>query len=240
MDYNVWSMLHYLQHENNLLKEKYNQLHELLGEVIEAVKTDAKQRFEQKVKNEKRCKYQNRGFCKEGSSCVFVHYNEVCSEHKSSGSCPQERICPFRHPNRCNYWSNGFCWRGPDCVYLHNPEDKDSAEIHEHENEQEEMYDVIDEDEEEHESVGTINEHDHEMCETVEITNENDNFQITTDEILKMYENVAELDDINDDVQITTEEILKMYESESESCARESDFIQKTTRKRKKTITHGK
>jgi hypothetical protein len=65
MDCNVWNMLHYLQHENNVLKEKCNQLHKQVGEVLEFVKTDAKQRLEQKAKKEKRCKYQNSGFCKE-------------------------------------------------------------------------------------------------------------------------------------------------------------------------------
>jgi hypothetical protein len=52
------------------------------------------------------------------------------------------------------------------------------------------------------------------MCETVDkiYENDNDNHQITTDGILKMYENVAEVEN-----QIITEEILKMYESESES-----------------------
>ena len=74
------------------------------------------------------------------------------------------------------------------------------------------------------------------MSETDEKIYEHDNNQITTDEILKMYENVT---DIDDDDQITTEEILKMYESESESGVKEIDSVQKTTRKRKKTIIHG-
>jgi hypothetical protein len=90
MDYNVWNMLNYLQHENYVLKEKCNQLHKLVGEVFEFVKTGAKQAFEQNLKKEKRCKYQNRGFCKEGSRCIFVHYKEVCSQHNAYGSCPQE------------------------------------------------------------------------------------------------------------------------------------------------------
>ena len=77
------------------------------------------------------------------------------------------------------------------------------------------------------------------MSETDEKIYEHDNNQITTDEILKMYENVT---DIDDDDQITTEEILKMYEteSESESGERETDCVQKTTRTRKKRIFHGK
>ena len=77
------------------------------------------------------------------------------------------------------------------------------------------------------------------MCETDDrfYENDNDTNQITTKEILRIYENVAEVDE-----QITTEEILKMYEteSESESGERETDCVQKTTRKRKKRIFHGK
>ena len=227
-------MLHYLQHENNVLKEKHNQLHKLLGEVLEAVKIDAKQRLDQRSQKEK-CKYQNRGFCKEGKMCNFVHYNEVCKEHKSFGACPQERVCPFRHPNKCKYWSNGFCWRGPDCVYLHNPDDKNTDELDDHESEQHES--------EQHQSDDANDEkecesdqHDYDMSETDEKIYEHDNNQITTDEILKMYENVT---DIDDDDQITTEEILKIYDSESESGVKEIDSVRKTTRKRKKTIIHG-
>ena len=77
------------------------------------------------------------------------------------------------------------------------------------------------------------------MCETDDrfYENDNDTNQITTKEILRIYENVAEVDE-----QITTEEILKMYETESESepGERETDCVQKTTRKRKKRIFHGK
>ena len=57
-------------------------------------------------------------------------------------------------------------------------------------------------DEKEHE----IDLHDYDMSETDEQMFEYDNNQITTDKILKMYDNVA---DIADNDPITTEDILK-------------------------------
>ena len=120
-----WNMFCYLQQENAVLKAKYNDLHKLVGEILETVKLDAKLRVD-KDKEKKlkfRCKYQNKGFCREGSSCEYSHREENCQEYCSSGSCSQDPICQYRHPNKCKFWIRGKCWRGSSCVYLHKSED---------------------------------------------------------------------------------------------------------------------
>ena len=41
-----WNMMFYLQQENALLKAKHNDLHKLVGEILETVKLDAKFRVD--------------------------------------------------------------------------------------------------------------------------------------------------------------------------------------------------
>ena len=83
-----WNMFCYLQQENAVLKAKYNDLHKLVGEILETVKLDAKLRVdkEKKKKLKFRSKYQNKGFCREGSSCEYSHREENCQEYCSSAS----------------------------------------------------------------------------------------------------------------------------------------------------------
>ena len=77
----IWNMFLHLQHENAVMKEKYNELLTVVGEILETVKNDAKQRVENDdVKNKKlkiRCKFLNKGFCREGSSCNYSHLKKT-------------------------------------------------------------------------------------------------------------------------------------------------------------------
>jgi hypothetical protein len=104
-----WNMLCYLQQENALLKSKFNDLHKLVGEILETVKLDSKLRVDKdkEKKSKVRCKFQNKGFCREGSSCEYSHHDENCLEYCSSGSCSQDPICQYRHPNKCKFWMRG-------------------------------------------------------------------------------------------------------------------------------------
>ena len=126
----MWNMIFHLQHENALLKAKYNDLQNIVGEILETVKIYAKLRIDNdnEMKSKVRCKYQNKGFCREGSSCVYSHREQNCPEFCSSGSCSQDPVCPYRHPNKCKFWIRGKCWRGATCVYLHRNEDLGSVE----------------------------------------------------------------------------------------------------------------
>ena len=112
----IWNFINYLQCEQAALKERHEKLVNLVGEILEAVKHK-----ELKV----RCKFYNRGFCKEGKRCTFFHPQDICHEYEYSGQCSQGSSCKLRHPRKCRYWLQGDCWRLETCVYFHKEEDFD-------------------------------------------------------------------------------------------------------------------
>ena len=74
---------------------------------------------ETKVKNSKRCKWWNRGFCRDREKCSFLHRKEDCQEHLSGG-CTIKRCNTLRHRNKCKYFSTEEgCYRGESCAFLH-------------------------------------------------------------------------------------------------------------------------
>ena len=42
------------------------------------------------------CRYWNKGFCKEGNKCQFVHPKEDCTKHINKEKC-EDRQCEWRH-----------------------------------------------------------------------------------------------------------------------------------------------
>ena len=70
------------------------------------------------AKGNKRCRYWNRGFCREKSSCLFTHVKEDCESFQKEGSC-YDRTCKKRHRKECRYYSKGNCFRGNICEYKH-------------------------------------------------------------------------------------------------------------------------
>ena len=128
----LWNILQYLQYEQAGIKQKYDQMVSIVNEMIKILNKEENKLVENmKKKSMKRCKFYNRGFCKEGTStCKFFHANEVCEEFLTSGSCSLGRSCQRRHPWKCRYWLRGYCWRNDDCVFLHKTEDlgKESTE----------------------------------------------------------------------------------------------------------------
>ena len=121
----LWNIVQYLQHEQATLKQKYDQMVNIVNEIIKILnKEESKLVENMKKKSTKRCKFNNRGYCKEETSaCNFLHANEVCEEYLTSGSCSLRRSCQLRHPWMCKYWLRGYCWRNNDCVFLHKTED---------------------------------------------------------------------------------------------------------------------
>ena len=209
------NMFYYLQQENAVLKEKYNELSRLVGEIIEAVKSDAKQRIEKKRDNSKiRCKFQNRCYCKEGSQCDYFHPEGICQEHSHSERCSQEKTCPSRHPNKCKFWIRGHCWRESTCVYLHRPEDVES-ELDD-KNEPDDKHEPDNKNE-----PDDKNELDEEVIHVYEDNHDD-----------KEYQNGEENHDENFKRSITTDEILAMYASESES--EKIQPVKKSTKKKRK------
>ena len=80
---------------------------------------------EKKKKNIK-CRYNDRGYCKTQSECVFLHSDIICDKVFSNSKCSDSKECLLRHPKDCKHWmgdSRG-CLRGDVCKYLHQSSKK--------------------------------------------------------------------------------------------------------------------
>ena len=236
----VWNYINYLQSEQVAIKTKYDKLVSLFGEILEALKNEELKRFETKQKKKQlKCRYYNRGFCKAGEGCSFIHPNDVCQEYTLSGTCSSGRGCWKRHPNKCKYWLRGNCWREDTCAYLHIEETRDDENENVEENDdkkenvvhvdEEDIVDVIDNDEQ--------STDDHQVVDNVDSTN-GITRQLTTDEIIQMYENVEI--DLNNSDQISTDDILRMLEIEEANDIEEASDkmcpLKRSTRKPKQRI----
>ena len=79
------------------------------------------------VKVVKRCKWWNRGFCRERDNCSYNHQKGDCEEHLNGG-CTQRGCTTLRHRKQCRYYNTSLgCHRGESCEYLHKLE-KDTME----------------------------------------------------------------------------------------------------------------
>jgi hypothetical protein len=75
-----------------------------------------------KVKEHRRCKWWNRGFCREREGCAFNHPQEDCQDHLK-GRCTTKGCTSFRHRKVCRFFSSEEgCLRGDSCAYLHKVE----------------------------------------------------------------------------------------------------------------------
>ena len=83
----------------------------------------------------RRCRYWNRGFCREGEDCVFYHSEEDCERFMETGKC-NSRICQKRHRRQCRYFkTNEGCHRNEKYKYLHSQQTKFSQAEKEEESE---------------------------------------------------------------------------------------------------------
>ena len=73
-----------------------------------------------KCTSPKRCRYWNRGYCKEGATkCPYYHPPSDCQQHLQEGRCSSQG-CGLRHRKRCKYWGTpAGCFRNDHCQYLH-------------------------------------------------------------------------------------------------------------------------
>ena len=70
----------------------------------------------------KKCNFYNRGFCKNGSDCDFLHNHEVCERYEELGICTIKR-CKKRHLYTCKFLtSEQGCKRGKSCNFSHRQE----------------------------------------------------------------------------------------------------------------------
>ena len=76
-----------------------------------------------------RCKFWNRGYCREGTNCAFYHPADDCLQHLQEGRCSSQG-CQLRHRKICKYWrKNSVCFRKGQCQYLHIDDHEKSKDI---------------------------------------------------------------------------------------------------------------
>ena len=73
-----------------------------------------------KERIEHRCKWWNRGYCREANKCVYNHPEGDCLDHLKEECFNQG--CKLRHRRRCKYWGTGAgCYNGTQCQYTVDP-----------------------------------------------------------------------------------------------------------------------
>ena len=73
----------------------------------------------EEIKEKRRCKWYNRGYCREKERCSFVHPKLDCKDHLQ-GRC-SIRGCTLRHRRVCKFHEKeDGCIRGEMCEYLHH------------------------------------------------------------------------------------------------------------------------
>ena len=77
----------------------------------------------------RRCKWWNRGFCREKQSCSYSHPAGDCQDHLLGG-CTNRRCSTLRHRKVCKYFSTeGGCLWGEKCAYLHSEKSQKDIEV---------------------------------------------------------------------------------------------------------------
>ena len=96
---------------------------------------------EQRKYSQKRCRYWNKGYCREGSTkCAFSHPPDDCKQHLQEGRC-SSKGCGLRHRKICKFWrTSEGCFRQGRCQYLHENDPADVTK--EKENEMEKAHSV--------------------------------------------------------------------------------------------------
>lgn len=180
---NPWAMLYNMQNEQNILREKYDNLLDIVEKLLAALSESELKRIEsKKLKKSMKCKYFNRGYCKEGSSCDFVHPQSICKEFVDVGTCESGQRCHRRHPRKCRYWREGNCWRGSSCAFQHQEKDRlMENEEHEHENEECEAKND--------KNQGSAADSSHEASSSNLESVDDEEQSISAEEIINMYEN---------------------------------------------------
>ena len=72
-------------------------------------------------KARKKCRYNNRGYCKYWEKCKFQHFTQICDQFLKDGKCEGLSGCQLRHPTVWKYWKNEKfgCKRDKACQYMH-------------------------------------------------------------------------------------------------------------------------
>ena len=121
-------------------KEMYNQYGEKRSTELKHFESIAKKakmgvlvagEDKDKYTNFKRCRYWNKGYCREGTpKCPYYHPPDDCQQHLQKGRCSSQG-CPLRHRKKCKYWeTKAGCFRQGRCQYLHL---ENTDKVHNHE-----------------------------------------------------------------------------------------------------------
>ena len=86
--WNILNIMQQMHYEQAALKSKYDKLLSFLAEILDRMKYEERMTLE---KNRPRCKYQNKGYCKQGQGCSFSHNSDICEEYLCSGSLKVHR-----------------------------------------------------------------------------------------------------------------------------------------------------
>ena len=84
-----------------------------------------------KGRKDRKCRYYNRGHCKQKEGCQFFHPGDICSIYLEGGKCVAKE-CVYRHPKTCKYWlkSKAGCTREGFCDFLHASIPQNDEAVH--------------------------------------------------------------------------------------------------------------
>ena len=110
--------------------KKEGMTKELLEPFVEvAIKAAGAESNEEEKEKEKhttkRCKWWNRGYCREKGGCLYSHPKYDCEDHLK-GSCTTKGCINLRHRKKCKYFNTeAGCSRTETCEYLHQKDVKE-------------------------------------------------------------------------------------------------------------------
>ena len=95
-------------------------VHDSLFEIaVKAARLETTSITDKDVKENKRCKWWNKGFCREKGDCSYIHLKKDC-QHHLNGDCTNKGCNTFRQRKLCTYIKTyEGCHRRNSCDYLH-------------------------------------------------------------------------------------------------------------------------
>ena len=110
----------YKLHDDDLRQMKSNVENSSIINIIYQLKSNDHAR-EDKIR---KCRFNNRGYCKFKEKCKNVHAENVCEDFLQKEKC-ETKGCSLRHPKNCFYWGKiEGCTRENLCKYLHRESKK--------------------------------------------------------------------------------------------------------------------
>ena len=91
----------------------------LKNKKVESAKEPEKGKKTNNVRPSLKCKFYERGNCKNGEKCKYRHPDFECLKY-ASNECENGIFCEASHPRKdCLYWLRGDCSRGESCLFRH-------------------------------------------------------------------------------------------------------------------------